>query len=82
MVTVKLSTGITRVIARSPRLHHHLPQGPRPPPRVARGTGGAGAGGGAGGAGASGGQSGPRWPHYETDPQPPESQSVLGEVSL
>ena len=74
MVTFKLSTGITTVINRSPPHHQHLPQGPRPRPGAAGAAGGAGAGGG--------GESRPRCPHYQTDPQPAESQSVLGEIVL
>ena len=71
-MTFKLSTGVTRVTLISPHHPQYLP--PRPPPGVTRA-------GGHGGAG-DGGQPGPGWPDYETDPQPAESQSVLGEVSL
>ena len=83
MVTFKLSTGITTVINRSPP--QHLPQGPRPRPGAGgEGGGCGGAGGGAAGAAgaAGGGESRPRCPHYQTDPQPAESQSVLGEIVL
>ena len=76
MVTFKLSTGITRVALRSPHNPQYLPVPPRPRPGVTR-HGGAGAGGGA-----DGGQPGPGWPDDETDPQPVQSQSVLGEVFL
>ena len=80
MVTLKLSTGITTVINRSPPHHQQLPQGPRP--GAGGGGGGCGGAGAAGAAGGGGGESRPRCPHYQTDPQPAESQSVLGEIVL